>query len=67
MKMKASTWMIISSVVLTTFMAQPTLASLIVHMLNILLLMATIWVAHHESETYVDDRRRPPSDGSGAG
>lgn len=67
MKMKVSTWMIICSVVLTTFMAQPTLASLIVHALNVLLLMATIWVAHHESRIYVDVHRRSPSDGSGAG
>ncbi len=67
MKMKVSTWMIISSVLLTTFMAQPTFASLIVHALNVLLLIATIWVAHHESKIYVDDRRRPPSNGSGAG
>ena len=67
MKMKVSTWMIIGSVVLTTFMAQPTLASLAVHILNVLLLMATIWVAHHESKIYVDDRRRPPPNGSGAG
>lgn len=45
---KFSTWLIIASLLLTTFTSQPTFAALIVHVVNVVILMLAVWVAHHE-------------------
>ncbi len=48
---KPSTWAAVASLILTGFMSQPTLASLIVHLANIGVLALVIYLAHWEGRS----------------
>jgi hypothetical protein len=45
---RISSWLILISMLLTIFSAQPTLASLLVHAANVLVLILAVVIAHHE-------------------
>ncbi len=45
---KPSTWAAVVSMLLTVFTAQPTIASLVVHLCNVGVLALVIYLAHYE-------------------
>jgi hypothetical protein len=45
---RPSTWLVVVSIVFTAFSALPTLASFVLHVLNVGVLALAIWRAHHE-------------------